>query len=72
MNVQNWLEGMIESINVADEPCDGLDEQPCGKTGSTKLYADGHIFQLCPECAWKLTEEYHEGGGAAPWEGSEA
>lgn len=60
---QNWLEGAIEAIDVSARPCDR-----CGTRGSTKAYADGHIFVLCAECAWSITAEYHARNECAPWE----
>lgn len=61
------LSSMLESLDVAARRCDGLDE-PCGSAGSTRLYVDGHVFQLCPECAWRLTDEYRRDGVSAPWD----
>jgi hypothetical protein len=73
---RNLIQTAIEGVDVSDRPCDGLSEDglsdaqcQSGIVGMTRLYTDGHIFQLCPECAWRLTDLYHADGFVAPWEG---
>jgi hypothetical protein len=60
---RDFLGGLFEGIDVSERPCDD-----CGVTGQSKNYADGHVFTLCPACAWKLTDEYRAQGHRAPWE----
>jgi hypothetical protein len=67
-NFKNMIAGWLEDDDVSNSPCDGLDGNACGAVGATRNYVDYHVFTLCPECAWLLTEQYHANGSIAPWE----